>query len=117
MGKVIRLVLWLVSASFVFIFTVPLANYLTDGGGVRGLSTLRIMKKLMLRVKYHERRLNPSANTSYHPLPCPHEVSDSEDSTAGYYPCHYIGKSTRKSYGACNNLLLLDYMAGTSTGG
>lgn len=71
-----------------------------DGGGVRGLSTLIILKRIMLRVKHHERSLDPPVQSSYHPATCPHDILDRDNSTAGYYPCHYI-----------------DYMAGTSTGG
>jgi hypothetical protein len=93
------------------------SNYSLDGGGVRGLSTLYILKRLMLRIKFHERRLNPSANSSYHPLDCPHELTDSDDSTAGYYPCHYIGKPIHVLAKLATNMLLPDYTAGTSTGG
>jgi hypothetical protein len=88
-----------------------------DGGGVRGLSTLYILKRLMLRIKHLERSLDPPATSSYHPSACPHTIVDDEQSTAGYYPCHYIGKSINKRLRALIDTCPADYMAGTSTGG
>jgi hypothetical protein len=62
-----------------------------DGGGVRGLSTLYVLRRLMTRIKAIETSLDPPVFSSYHPATCPHEIIDSIETTAGYYPCHYIG--------------------------
>jgi hypothetical protein len=50
----------------------------------------------MLRIKQLERSYDPPAESSYYPSTCPHTTADDKQSTAGYYPCHYIGESVNK---------------------
>ncbi|MCJ1273979.1 hypothetical protein MMC21_001772 [Puttea exsequens] len=77
-----------------------------DGGGVRGLSTLLILKELMTLVGKHEQDLDENATSSaYSPLidPSPddlHPTGYSLKPSTQYLPCHYF-----------------DYIGGTSTGG
>ncbi|KAL9602366.1 MAG: hypothetical protein Q9219_001932 [cf. Caloplaca sp. 3 TL-2023] len=75
-----------------------------DGGGVRGYSSLLILKRLMDRITRVEKEMNPRAGTSaFSPLidltslysdPVMKELQDT------YRPCHYF-----------------DYCSGSSTGG
>ena len=76
-----------------------------DGGGVRGLSTLLILRELMEEIGAIERRASPKAKTSaYSPLvDCLREGSSDQPgakSDPRYFPCHYF-----------------DYICGASTGG
>lgn len=93
-----------------------------DGGGVRGYSSLLILRALMIRIAEIEKEDNPRSTNSVHPLlPRPRKpvrvkptgtdtirrngspeaiVSNPRSLSADYLPAHYF-----------------DYLAGTSTGG
>lgn len=69
------------------------ANRITDGGGIRGYSSLLILKQLMHEIAECERRLQLEEG----PVPGSERSDFNEDQLL---PCHYF-----------------DYMYGTSTGG
>lgn len=78
-----------------------------DGGGVRSLSSLLILRELMGAVEEQERRINPEAKSSadsplvnFLPDEQPTPSAGRSRSVPGYLPCHYF-----------------DYVSGTSTGG
>lgn len=73
-----------------------------DGGGVRGLSSLLILRELMEAIGEIERRASPNANSSaYSPLvDCLGRARSGANSVLEYFPCHYF-----------------DYICGVSTGG
>ncbi|KAI4214394.1 MAG: hypothetical protein LQ351_003147 [Letrouitia transgressa] len=81
-----------------------------DGGGVRGYSSLLILKRLMHEVANLEMEANPEATTSaFSPLidskslhtdPMMKDMSKETSEEGVYRPCHYF-----------------DYIAGSSTGG
>lgn len=78
-------------------------NSLIDGGGVRGYSSLLILKYLMEEIKRIEQEEDPLATSSayYEWQGSASPEAGSSSSAAGVFlPCHYF-----------------DYMAGTSTGG
>ncbi|KAI4143922.1 MAG: hypothetical protein LQ340_006839 [Diploschistes diacapsis] len=71
-----------------------------DGGGIRGYSSLLILKRLMDEVSLLERSKEPSALSSAHSI-WNHETAEEAASHPNdYLPCHYF-----------------DYIGGTSTGG
>ncbi|KAF4432635.1 hypothetical protein FACUT_8323 [Fusarium acutatum] len=77
-----------------------------DGGGIRAISSLLILKRIMHEIRefeiYHED--GPAYSSSSAPWTCPKigfpRVSEESDRVDEFLPCHYY-----------------DYMAGTSTGG
>ena len=80
-----------------------------DGGGIRGLSSLFILKELMSRIEVTEQNMDHSIRSSVDPPslasspPAIHshgESRSSADPRSSFLPCHYF-----------------DYIGGTSTGG
>jgi hypothetical protein len=85
---------------------IVIAHSEIDGGGVRGYSSLLILKELMNIVGELERAADPTVTSSHHPHPYSLPTgshgppNDSRSLSFRYLPCHYF-----------------DYCAGTSTGG
>ena len=82
-------------------------NLFQDGGGVRGYSSLLILKELMSIIERIEKSHERPAESSLHPEALPlitnGPTSNGEIATAvssKFFPCHYF-----------------DYAFGTSTGG
>ncbi|KAH0537477.1 hypothetical protein FGG08_005740 [Glutinoglossum americanum] len=95
-----------------------------DGGGIRGYSSLLVVRRLMTEIMREEKDHGESAGTSYHPLdyvpsrdnsisiekqgnqngsgkkPLSPEEQTEREERSKYLPCHYF-----------------DYVGGTSTGG
>ncbi|KAK3941615.1 patatin-like phospholipase-domain-containing protein [Diplogelasinospora grovesii] len=72
-----------------------------DGGGIRGYSSLIILRALMEEIARIEQTLEPFASSSAHTDRIPEEAIPAEVLRKGkYLPCHYF-----------------DYIAGTSVGG
>jgi len=88
-----------------------------DGGGVRGYSSLLILRAVMIEIEDTEKQHDPRAFSSVYPLtPRPRRLvqvdtsqrpngspqipASDQTTTSNYLPCHYF-----------------DYIAGTSTGG
>jgi hypothetical protein len=78
------------------------SNTKPDGGGIRGYSTLLVIKELMRVISEVEVERDQQADSSYHPLPfVPNkgsQVPENERSqySVRYLPVHYfdyIGKS------------------------
>jgi hypothetical protein len=72
-------------------------TFKTDGGGVRSISTLLIVKVLMEICGDFELAQDPLATSSYHPIPYPDQKQGSSDQRSSrYLPAHYfdyIGKN------------------------
>lgn len=96
------------------------STHITDGGGIRGYSSLLLLRAVMTEIAIVERK-NPQVSHSAHPLPPrsrdpvrvsrtratgPQAATDLDSTVFGlspsshYFPSHYF-----------------DYIAGTSTGG
>jgi hypothetical protein len=75
---------------------------LLDGGGIRGYSSLLILKRLMdnIILLETEEPIDGFAIESSSDYPWDTEPDLKKDPTKAFYPCHYF-----------------DYIAGTSTGG
>ncbi|AEO58836.1 hypothetical protein MYCTH_2306488 [Thermothelomyces thermophilus ATCC 42464] len=72
-----------------------------DGGGIRGYSSLIVLRALMHEIERIEQSLKPPASASTHTDRIPREQIPDEVFREGkYLPCHYF-----------------DYIAGTSVGG
>ncbi len=72
-----------------------------DGGGIRGYSSLMILRALMREIERLERSLEPKALSSTHTDRIPRDqIPDDVFREGQYLPCHYF-----------------DYIAGTSVGG
>lgn len=68
------------------------SNRITDGGGIRGLSTLYILQELMSKIREEEKRLDD--------LQPSEAVNTTSQSPTAWDVCHYV-----------------DFIVGTSTGG
>lgn len=92
-----------------------------DGGGVKGYSSLLILKELMSRIQVHERELDPThpAESSAHPRPHrPREFTRSASTRASTLEPNEGNDSTVSE--ADSRFLphhYFDYIGGTSTGG
>ncbi|KAG7286114.1 hypothetical protein NEMBOFW57_008417 [Staphylotrichum longicolle] len=72
-----------------------------DGGGIRGYSSLIILRELMHKIESIEQSLEPRASASTHTERIPRDqIPDDVFREGQYLPCHYF-----------------DYIAGTSVGG
>jgi hypothetical protein len=107
---------------------------LVDGGGIRGLSTLLILKEIMTQVEKIEQGENPPAATSASPYMLPHEpavpsspqgdasgrTSPRESSPEPMNGRRNSSRTTAASSRSSSRYLpchYFDYIAGTSTGG
>ena len=72
-----------------------------DAGGVRGISSLLILRELMTKIAEYEHKIEPKAMTSKDsPMVEAARITPPSSEKTAYLPCHYF-----------------DYVAGTSTGG
>lgn len=85
------------------------ADRLIDGGGIRGYSSLLILKEIMKAIEEIEKKEDSRATSSFHPndFVSPHDkrkgstpnADDAATEPCRFLPCHYF-----------------DYIGGTSTG-
>ena len=93
-----------------------------DGGGVRGYSSLLILRALMLRIMELERHANPGSRSSAEPLVLrprrPVQVNIPRTQTASRTESSEVAAATQSSSLATYlPAHYFDYLAGTSTGG
>jgi Patatin-like phospholipase len=95
----------------------------TDGGGIRGYSSLLIVRRLMTKIMHVEREHKDSAETSYHPLNyipsrdnsiSTEKLSNQDGSGKEPLSSEEIERQQRSQYLPCH---YFDYIGGTSTGG
>ena len=78
----------------------PVLTFSSDGGGVRGFSTLLIIQELMKLCKNVEQRENPDVDSSYHPIRFQKTQASGLSRTphSRFLPVHYfdyIGEESR----------------------
>jgi hypothetical protein len=99
-----------------------LADIISDGGGIRGYASLLMLRALMVHIGRIELEHNKPHNSSYQPFERPESpklktraTDIDESSLIEYLPCHYFGNYFPNQTSSV--LMMLDYIAGTSTGG
>lgn len=99
------------------------ADFVTDGGGIRGYGSLLILRALMEKVGIEERRIDAAIKSSFSPcMYKPTKIGFRTPFTknVGSFEASVVAETNSK--GLCNDSLFLpchyfDYGAGTSTGG
>ena len=99
------------------------ADFVTDGGGIRGYGSLLMLQALMEKIAIEERRIDPAIESSFSPcIYKPTRVGFSTPFTenAGSFEASPVTETNPK--GLSDDSLFLpchyfDYGAGTSTGG
>lgn len=101
----------------------PYADFVTDGGGIRGYGSLLIIRALMEKVGIEERRIDPVVKSSFSPcLYKPTKIGFSTRFTKDVESFEATVVTETNPSGLSNDSLFLpchyfDYGAGTSTGG
>lgn len=89
------------SVKYIYFLAKSDLDIFTDGGGVRVISSVLILKEIFLAVMVQELAIDSKATSSYSPLANPDDSKQPmEEDLSKYLPCHYF-----------------DYIAGTSSGG